>query len=344
MRFKCLKQLDLKILLIIIAIYLSFKNYRQVQHFKEANYDVSMQFFKKNLNNEALNTKVYFIGGSPRSGANLMAEILSSHPLVNFVNETNILPFFLLLHGIYTQNSSESKRLDEARINRNMIKESDKNFVLNIINGHQKDGKYLCIKESTSSLYIEFLSEMLPNSKFIHMVRDARAIIQSVHEKPHKVYNDEYYENKLMIWNEINTVMYTQCMIIGAERCLPVYFEQVVLYPEREMKKILRFLDIPWNEAILKKKSILDILSKKLNSWSWKIPKDVLETTHEYVPFNFNILGYDTKFSSPSYLNANSENEKKTNYNQASNNRDYWLSLQASNYSILMAYRKITSM
>jgi hypothetical protein len=33
--------------------------------------------------------------------------------------------------------------------------------------------------------------------------------------------------------------------------CFQVYYEQLVLHPEQVMKKILNFLDIPWNESVL---------------------------------------------------------------------------------------------
>lgn len=32
---------------------------------------------------------------------------------------------------------------------------------------------------------------------------------------------------------------------------LQVYYEQLVLHPEEWMRKILKFLDVPWNESVL---------------------------------------------------------------------------------------------
>lgn len=62
--------------------------------------------------------------------------------------------------------------------------------------------------------------------------------------------------------------MYEQCNTVGREMCLPVYYEQVyfnrffhtninnsinqlVLHPEREMRRILEFLNMPWNASVL---------------------------------------------------------------------------------------------
>lgn len=32
---------------------------------------------------------------------------------------------------------------------------------------------------------------------------------------------------------------------------LKVYYEQLVLHPEEWMRKILKFLDVPWNDSVL---------------------------------------------------------------------------------------------
>ena len=45
--------------------------------------------------------------------------------------------------------------------------------------------------------------------------------------------------------------MYYQCVTVGGGRCLPVYYEQLVLHPEQWTRKILDFLGIPWDESVL---------------------------------------------------------------------------------------------
>jgi len=45
--------------------------------------------------------------------------------------------------------------------------------------------------------------------------------------------------------------MYGQCMHVGPTRCLPVYYEHLVLHPEPNMRDILAFLDIAWDNSVL---------------------------------------------------------------------------------------------
>ena len=45
--------------------------------------------------------------------------------------------------------------------------------------------------------------------------------------------------------------MYAQCMEVGRDKCLPVYYEQLVLHPRCSLKHILDFLGITWSDTVL---------------------------------------------------------------------------------------------
>lgn len=45
--------------------------------------------------------------------------------------------------------------------------------------------------------------------------------------------------------------MYSQCQRAPEGSCLPVRYEQLVLHPEEEMRKLLSFLGLPWDPAVL---------------------------------------------------------------------------------------------
>lgn len=42
-----------------------------------------------------------------------------------------------------------------------------------------------------------------------------------------------------------------QCEALGPNVCLPVHYEKLVLEPEKTLRQILRFLQVPWNETVL---------------------------------------------------------------------------------------------
>lgn len=59
------------------------------------------------------------------------------------------------------------------------------------------------------------------------------------------------YRQCLTKWNQAVELMNAQCNTLGEERCLRVHYEKLVLHPREWMTRILKFLDIPWNESVL---------------------------------------------------------------------------------------------
>lgn len=51
-------------------------------------------------------------------------------------------------------------------------------------------------------------------------------------------------------------VMYTRCMELGRDKCLPMYEEQLALHPLRSLKLILDFLRIAWSDSLEDLKSL----------------------------------------------------------------------------------------
>ena len=146
--------------------------------------------------------------------------------------------------------------------------------------------------------------------------------------------------------------MYSQCISIK-DRCLPVYYEQLVLHPEAEIRKVLKFLDIPWSDTVFnfliihsnfilfnlqvlnhdkyigdkiqlsKTEKSSDQVIKPVNleglyTWTGKISDNILKSIDTLAPM-LKELGYDTKSKFPNYGKpdkAVEENMKKIKSNQ----------------------------
>lgn len=59
------------------------------------------------------------------------------------------------------------------------------------------------------------------------------------------------YRDCLTKWSRAVEGMYSQCQGAPEGSCLPVRYEQLVLHPEVEMRKLLSFLGLPWDPAVL---------------------------------------------------------------------------------------------
>ncbi len=99
----------------------------------------------------------------------------------------------------------------------------------------------------------KYLSEIFPNSKYILMIRDGRATVHSMISRNVTIrgFDLKNHTQCLEKWNQTITTMYDQCQSIGSQRCFKMYYEQLVLHPEKQMRELLTFLDIPWDASVL---------------------------------------------------------------------------------------------
>ncbi|VDL98412.1 unnamed protein product, partial [Schistocephalus solidus] len=68
----------------------------------------------------------------------------------------------------------------------------------------------------------------------------------------------------LNAWNKHYEKVYRYCVRAGPNRCMAVRYEHLVLRPRESMEKILQFLNLPWDEAVLNhEKSVDDLVKEK---------------------------------------------------------------------------------
>ncbi len=194
-----------------------------------------------------------FIGGVPRSGTTLMRAILDAHPDVRCGEETRVIPRMLGMRSQWAKSPKESKRLQEAGLSDEVIDSALAAFILEVIAKHGEPAPRLCNKDPFTLKSSIYLSQMFPASKFILMVRDGRAVVHSIISRKVTIsgFDLKSFRKCLEKWNIAMETMYYQCLRLGLDRCLPVYYEQLVLHPEDWVKRILEFLDIPWDDAVL---------------------------------------------------------------------------------------------
>lgn len=90
------------------------------------------------------------------------------------------------------------------------------------------------------------------------MIRDGRATVHSIISRKVTITGFELdnYRQCLTKWNDGIAQMYEQCKMVG-DRCLMVYYEQLVLHPETQMRRILKHLDLPWDQKVLNHEQLI---------------------------------------------------------------------------------------
>uniref|UniRef100_A0A1I8NYI1 Protein-tyrosine sulfotransferase n=1 Tax=Stomoxys calcitrans TaxID=35570 RepID=A0A1I8NYI1_STOCA len=301
---------------------------------------------------ESDNQKVYsysrempliFIGGVPRSGTTLMRAMLDAHPDVRCGQETRVIPRILQLRSHWLKSEKESLRLVEAGITKEVMNSAIAQFCLEIIAKHGDPAPRLCNKDPLTLKMGTYVIELFPNAKFLFMVRDGRATVHSIISRKVTItgFDLTSYRQCMQKWNHAIEVMHDQCREIGRERCMMVYYEQLVLHPEEWMRKILEFLDVPWNDSVLHHEEFINKpngvpLSKverssdqvikpvnleALSKWVGNIPEDVVRDMADIAPM-LSVLGYDPFANPPDYGKPDAWVEDNTSKLKA--NRRLW--------------------
>ena len=255
---------------------------------------------------------IIFIGGMPRSGTTLMRVLMDSHPEVSCGEETRVIPKFLeWRNNLYDTKSSE-KSLENAGTTKNVVDKAMQEFLLETIVRRGDPKKFLCTKDPLTLQHQNYLKTIFPNSKFIFMIRDGRAQSHSsIKRKMSGPAPMSEFLRFLKIWNTKVTDMYEQCLS-NANSCLPVYYEQLVLHPEENLKKITEFLNVPWSDNLMHHEDFIEnigIAKYELSSsqivkpvyldalvaWMDSIPEDLKKDIEKTAPL-LGKLGYKYDF------------------------------------------------
>ncbi|XP_033628443.1 protein-tyrosine sulfotransferase 1-like [Asterias rubens] len=268
------------------------------------------------------NMPLVFIGGMPRSGTTLMRAMLDAHPEVRCGEETRVIPRMLSMRAQWMKSTKEHGRLLEAGLTDNIIDEALALFILEIIAKHGEPARRLCNKDPFVLKSMTYMHKIFPNGKYLLMVRDGRATVHSIISRKVTItgFDITSYKDCLKKWSIAVENMYNQCMQVGSDICLPVYYEKLVLHPEDWMRKILTFLNIPWDDSVLhhedtvgkpggislsKREKSTDQVVKPVNlealtKWVGHIPKDVMDNIETLAPM-LSKLGYDPHANPPNY-------------------------------------------
>ncbi|MGQ0793022.1 MAG: sulfotransferase family protein [Deltaproteobacteria bacterium] len=191
--------------------------------------------------------KPIFIVGMMRSGTTLLALILDSHPNISIGRESGFMRGVQYLYNIpdwghgadwYTRYG-----MTKEQFNRHMSGFIDKIFSdYALSHGKSRWGE----KTPFHRKHVSQIAEIFPDSQFIHIMRDVRAVCASRKGGAHKVGNISRE------WVEDNLKLEEFGKSVGAARYYLLRYEDIVGAPEETLRSLLRYLGEPWSDNLLR--------------------------------------------------------------------------------------------
>jgi hypothetical protein len=195
-----------------------------------------------------------FIIGSPRSGTTILATSLSKHTALWTSGESDILYHLFNAQHIdrvyeeatarpYTWLKQESVTRQEFRV--------ALGAGINALFTSRSENKRWIDQTPLYTLMADVLADMYPNSKFIHIMRDARKVVRSMMGFGYSRSTDSWvydFGEACRTWREYtDSAMEFQQRL--PERCMTVRNEHLADEPIEGFAELLRFLGLPCEPA-----------------------------------------------------------------------------------------------
>src|SRR5436190_20440848 len=94
------------------------------------------------------------------------------------------------------------------------------------------------------------LAGLFPEARYVHIVRDVRSVALSLVEMP-KEWGTQTVPEGAARWRHRVGRGHAEGRALGPDRYLEVRYEDLVDEPERELRRILQFVLLPWDAAVL---------------------------------------------------------------------------------------------
>ena len=206
--------------------------------------DDKENFYDKN------SKRIVFILGLPRSGTSLAEQIISSHNQVYGAGELNYLEN-LIKKKFFLNDQLDLSLISKKRF-KSLAYETGKEY-LDLIENFKTKKNIITDKAPQNFKWIGFISLIFPNIKIIHCSRNSKDNFLSL-------YKNFFPEGLEWTYNEENLVNYFKnykIMMRYWKKKFPnniynLVYEKLIDTPNDEIKKLIEFCDLDWDESCLK--------------------------------------------------------------------------------------------
>jgi LPS sulfotransferase NodH len=207
-----------------------------------------------------------FLVGCPRSGTTWLQKLLASHPKIRSGEESH---FFSLYAGPQLRSWKDQKTRHlsggkgHAAGPQAYFREEEflailKNYVAGllkpIINGLPPDELFL-EKTPSHALYIPEIKELLPDSRFIHLIRDCRDVVVSLRIAS-RSWGASWAPNgakaAAAMWVQHVEAVKSAAQNLSSHEFREIRYEELWKSPRDTLQSLEEFLGIAWSEDAIK--------------------------------------------------------------------------------------------
>ncbi len=211
---------------------------------KEYFLNYKFEFNTKDLKNK----KVIFIVGLPRSGTSLVEQIISSHSKIYGCGELDYMTR-IIAENFYTKNIFDGNKFKNLDI---VKKEQIAKNYINYVEKFEPSKLIYTDKAPLNFIWIGIIKILMPNAKIIHCQRNSKDNILSLYKND---FDDRLnftydFEDLFNFYKEYLELMNFWKSKLNKE-IYDIKYENIVLSPEDEIKKLLNFCELDFEKECL---------------------------------------------------------------------------------------------
>jgi hypothetical protein len=277
-----------------------------------------------------------FIVGAPRSGTRLLGRLVNAHPDIAVIHEARFVPgWFRHRRGVTPEGFvtpelvdklAQFERFEQLEVAREQLEQLVAGrkrlpysaFVTELFDLHGTAlGKRLVADKSPRYVRnLPTLHELWPQARFVHLVRDGRDVALSVLSWRKVVERGELVAN-LPTWEEDHTTtvaLWWERLVrlgredgsaLGPALYHDLRYEALVTDPAAECEALSAFLDVPYDEAMLRYHEAAEARRSRhasrpptpgLRKWRAQMPPEEIERFEAAAGGLLEELGYPRAF------------------------------------------------
>lgn len=213
-----------------------------------------------------------FLVGCPRSGTTLLQSLLGSHPQIASFPESHLfqnlrIPYWSRLVGLASLKGKPQlnwflEQIGQDKLQQHLpkrpffISQYVSVFVEGLDKSTEQQGKSIWLEKSPEHvIYIQLFEHLIPQAKFIHIVRNGADVVASLYEVSRKyqrrdIWGEPWEIDKcIKIW--MQSVNCSRRHLHKSNHIL-VRYEHLVADPRLVLTKLCEFMGVDFDEVMLK--------------------------------------------------------------------------------------------